>query len=105
MCIGLNYRFHIEAMGRELPSMPTLFAKYPESIIGPRDDIVLPPKCAVRTSTRTPSTIRRPTNRSRQDRWAAISSKAAMVGNSIVASCGSGQLDSFAATMSAALLT
>ena len=40
-----------------------------------------------------------------QDRLAAISSKAAIVGNSLVASCGSGQLDSLAATMSAARLT
>ena len=39
------------------------------------------------------------------DRLAAISSKAAMVGNSMVASCGSGQLDSFAATILAARLT
>ena len=35
---------------------------------------------------------------------AAISSKAAIVGNSFVGSCGSGQLDSFAATMFAARL-
>ncbi len=46
VCVGLNYRAHIEEMGRELPSMPTLFAKYPEAIIGPRDDIVLPPESA-----------------------------------------------------------
>ena len=46
VCVGLNYRAHIEEMGRELPSMPTLFAKYPEAIVGPRDDIVLPPESA-----------------------------------------------------------
>ncbi|MGY4652168.1 cytochrome P450 [Mycobacterium sp. URHB0021] len=40
-----------------------------------------------------------------QDRLAAISSKAAMVGNSLVASWGSGQLDSFAATTPADRLT
>jgi hypothetical protein len=39
------------------------------------------------------------------DKCAAISSKAASVGNSMVASCGSGQLDSFAATMFADRLT
>jgi cytochrome P450 len=43
--------------------------------------------------------------RKRQDRLAAISSKAAMVGNSLVASWGSGQLDSLAATRLAARLT
>jgi hypothetical protein len=37
--------------------------------------------------------------------WAEISSKAAIVGNSLVASCGSGQLDSLAATTSADRLT
>ena len=42
VCIGLNYRAHILEMGRELPSVPTLFAKYADALIGPRDDIVLP---------------------------------------------------------------
>jgi len=41
----------------------------------------------------------------RQDNAAAISSKAAMVGNSLLASWGSGQLDSLAATRLAARLT
>ena len=42
VCVGLNYRNHILEMGRELPEHPTLFAKYPEALIGPYDDIVLP---------------------------------------------------------------
>lgn len=42
VCVGLNYRNHIKEMGRELPEFPTLFAKYPEALIGPRDDIELP---------------------------------------------------------------
>lgn len=42
VCVGLNYRNHILEMGRELPDYPTLFAKYPEALIGPYDDIVLP---------------------------------------------------------------
>jgi len=42
ICIGLNYRQHIMEMGRELPSHPTMFAKYPEALIGAFDDIVLP---------------------------------------------------------------
>jgi acylpyruvate hydrolase len=46
VCVGLNYRAHIEEMGRELPSVPTLFAKYPEALVGPRDDILLPPESA-----------------------------------------------------------
>ena len=44
VCVGLNYRNHILEMGRELPEFPTLFTKYPESLIGPRDDIQLPPE-------------------------------------------------------------
>jgi len=42
VCVGLNYRNHIQEMGRELPEFPTLFAKYPEALIGPFDDLVLP---------------------------------------------------------------
>jgi acylpyruvate hydrolase len=42
ICVGLNYRNHILEMGRELPEFPTLFAKYPEALIGPYDDLVLP---------------------------------------------------------------
>jgi acylpyruvate hydrolase len=44
VCVGLNYRHHILEMGRELPEFPTLFAKYAEAIIGPVDDIALPPE-------------------------------------------------------------
>ena len=44
ICVGLNYRTHILEMGRELPEHPTLFAKYPESLIGAQDDIALPPE-------------------------------------------------------------
>jgi acylpyruvate hydrolase len=42
VCVGLNYRTHIQEMGRELPAYPTLFAKFPEALIGPYDDLVLP---------------------------------------------------------------
>jgi len=44
ICLGLNYRAHIEEMGRDLPTHPTLFAKYAVSLIGARDLIVLPPE-------------------------------------------------------------
>ena len=43
VCVGLNYRNHILEMGRELPSHPTLFAKFAEALIGPFDPIALPP--------------------------------------------------------------
>jgi acylpyruvate hydrolase len=42
LCVGLNYRSHILETGRELPEYPTLFAKYAETLMGPRDDLVLP---------------------------------------------------------------
>ncbi|MBY3985671.1 fumarylacetoacetate hydrolase family protein [Rhodococcus fascians] len=41
-CVGLNYRRHILEMGRDLPRSPTLFAKFAEALVGPRDDIVAP---------------------------------------------------------------
>ncbi|WP_435068054.1 fumarylacetoacetate hydrolase family protein [Amycolatopsis thermoflava] len=44
LCVGLNYRNHILEMGRELPRYPTLFAKYPEALVGPADPIALPPE-------------------------------------------------------------
>ncbi|MFP5346696.1 MAG: fumarylacetoacetate hydrolase family protein [Actinomycetes bacterium] len=44
LCVGLNYRHHIQEMGREIPQYPTLFAKYPEALVGPTDPIELPPE-------------------------------------------------------------
>ncbi|NIH83337.1 fumarylacetoacetate hydrolase family protein [Amycolatopsis granulosa] len=46
LCVGLNYRNHILEMGREIPRYPTLFAKYPEALIGPGDPVALPPESA-----------------------------------------------------------
>ena len=42
ICVGLNYRSHILETGRELPEYPTLFAKFADTLLGPRDDLVLP---------------------------------------------------------------
>ncbi|MFF0296123.1 fumarylacetoacetate hydrolase family protein [Kitasatospora sp. NPDC004614] len=42
LCCGLNYAEHIREMGRELPSHPTLFAKFADTLAGPQDDLVLP---------------------------------------------------------------
>lgn len=44
LCVGLNYRNHILEMGRDLPEHPTLFAKFAEALVGPRDDIQLAPE-------------------------------------------------------------
>ncbi|MGW9478942.1 fumarylacetoacetate hydrolase family protein [Saccharomonospora azurea] len=42
VCVGLNYKNHIQEMGRDLPEHPTLFAKFADSLIGATDDIVRP---------------------------------------------------------------
>ena len=44
LCVGHNYSNHIREMGREMPSFPTLFAKFAESLLGAYDDIVKPPE-------------------------------------------------------------
>lgn len=44
VCVGLNYRNHIQEMGRDLPEYPTLFAKFGDCLIGAHDDIVRPPE-------------------------------------------------------------
>jgi acylpyruvate hydrolase len=42
ICVGLNYRAHIAETGRETPAYPTLFAKFADTLMGARDDLVLP---------------------------------------------------------------
>lgn len=44
ICIGLNYKAHVEESKRELPSYPVMFPKYASSLIGPDADIELPPE-------------------------------------------------------------
>ena len=41
LCIGLNYRDHAKESKMEVPEVPTVFAKYASSVIGPDDPIVL----------------------------------------------------------------
>ncbi len=47
-CIGLNFRDHILEMGHEIPTYPTLFAKFCDSLTSPFGQIALP---AVSNST------------------------------------------------------
>jgi 2-keto-4-pentenoate hydratase/2-oxohepta-3-ene-1,7-dioic acid hydratase in catechol pathway len=42
VCIGLNYRDHAEEQGVALPERPLLFAKWPNTLIGPGEAIKLP---------------------------------------------------------------
>lgn len=42
ICVGLNYRDHVDEMGRELPGAPTYFSKFSGALIGARDELCLP---------------------------------------------------------------
>ncbi|MBV8983806.1 MAG: fumarylacetoacetate hydrolase family protein [Acidimicrobiia bacterium] len=42
ICLGLNYKSHIEEMGAELPKHPTLFSKFAAALCGARDPIPIP---------------------------------------------------------------
>ena len=46
ICVGLNYRDHAAESGLAIPEVPTIFAKFPTSVIGPRQPIVLPKNSA-----------------------------------------------------------
>lgn len=43
ICIGLNYSDHAAEQGVDLPERPLLFAKWPNTLIGPGEPIVIPP--------------------------------------------------------------
>jgi acylpyruvate hydrolase len=47
ICVGLNYLSHVGETGRDLPTYPVLFTKFASSLIGPHDDIVVPPESAM----------------------------------------------------------
>lgn len=42
ICMGLNYRSHAEEAGFAPPTVPILFAKYPNALVGSDNPIVLP---------------------------------------------------------------
>jgi acylpyruvate hydrolase len=44
VCVGLNYRAHVEETHRELPAYPVLFTKFANTLAGPYDDIPCPPE-------------------------------------------------------------
>ena len=44
VCVGLNYLDHAQEGGMELPKAPLLFAKWPNTLIGDGDPIVLAPE-------------------------------------------------------------
>jgi 2-keto-4-pentenoate hydratase/2-oxohepta-3-ene-1,7-dioic acid hydratase in catechol pathway len=42
IAVGLNYKDHAGEAGFQLPESPLIFAKFPNSISGPQDEIVIP---------------------------------------------------------------
>jgi 2-keto-4-pentenoate hydratase/2-oxohepta-3-ene-1,7-dioic acid hydratase in catechol pathway len=42
ICVGLNYRDHAREAGMEIPTVPTIFNKFTNVVIGPGTPIVLP---------------------------------------------------------------
>jgi acylpyruvate hydrolase len=44
VCIGLNYKAHSAEAGFELPTYPTVFARFTSSLMGHCDPIILPPQ-------------------------------------------------------------
>ena len=43
ICVGLNYTDHAKEAGMAIPTEPVLFMKATSSIIGPNDDVEIPP--------------------------------------------------------------
>ncbi|MFI6367749.1 fumarylacetoacetate hydrolase family protein [Nocardia sp. NPDC050630] len=44
ICIGLNYHEHVGETGRDLPTYPVMFTKFPSALVGPYEDIEAPPE-------------------------------------------------------------
>lgn len=42
ICVGLNYHDHAAETKMEIPKVPTIFAKFPNVVIGPQEPIVIP---------------------------------------------------------------
>lgn len=43
VCIGLNYRGHCDEQSLPYPKEPMFFNKFPSCIVGPYDNVVIPP--------------------------------------------------------------
>jgi len=42
MCVGVNYRPHVEEMGREMPEKPVVFVRFAGSLVGNRQAVIRP---------------------------------------------------------------
>lgn len=43
ICVGLNYAKHALESGMAAPAEPVIFMKAPDTVVGPNDDVVVPP--------------------------------------------------------------
>jgi 2-keto-4-pentenoate hydratase/2-oxohepta-3-ene-1,7-dioic acid hydratase in catechol pathway len=43
VCIGMNYAAHAAETGASPPEQPVIFFKHPNTVVGPHDDVLLPP--------------------------------------------------------------
>lgn len=43
LCIGQNYAAHAAESGDAPPEIPILFLKHPNTVVGPQDDVAIPP--------------------------------------------------------------
>ncbi|TSD58421.1 fumarylacetoacetate hydrolase family protein [Aeromicrobium piscarium] len=43
LCVGLNYSDHAAETGQAVPDEPILFSKSPNTLVGPDDDVLIPP--------------------------------------------------------------
>ncbi|NDZ82082.1 fumarylacetoacetate hydrolase family protein [Streptomyces sp. SID10853] len=43
LCIGQNYAAHAAESGSEPPTAPIIFFKHPNTVVGPYDDVLIPP--------------------------------------------------------------
>ena len=46
VCVGLNYRAHAIEAGADIPTEPIIFFKAPNTVVGPNDDVLIPPGSA-----------------------------------------------------------
>lgn len=64
ICVGLNYKAHVEETNRDLPEYPVLFTKFATSLAGAYDTILCPPESdAVDYEGELAVVIGRPTRR------------------------------------------
>ena len=42
LCVGVNYRPHIEEMGRDIPAYPVVFTRFPSSLVSDGEAIIRP---------------------------------------------------------------